>query len=153
LTVVAGFFWWLKQNKKPSAPLATAVPDLKPYEIALAELDQLLSRKLLESGQIQEHYFILSEIFRRYLGTLLSIPALDWTTEEIGKYVSSRGALKSDTRQTILALLPATDQIKFAKAPVELKTALNHVDAVRKFIRSTTPELTYKFLVKSPTAA
>ena len=153
LAVVAGFFWWFKQTKKTSAPVGTFVPGLKPHEIALAELDRLLARKLLESGQFQEHYFVLSEIIRRYLGTLLSIPALDWTTEEIGEYISSHGTLKSDIRQTILALLPATDQVKFAKAPVELQTALNHIEAVRDFIRSTTPEITSKFQVKSPTAA
>ena len=150
LAAVAGFFWWLKQKNKPSAPIAFSDPELKPHEIALAELDQLLARKLLEEGQFQEHYFILSEIFRRYLGALLSIPALDWTTEEIGEYMSKRGAIKSDTRQTILALLPATDQVKFAKAPVEIETALNHIEAVRVFIRSTTPELTSKFQVKTP---
>jgi hypothetical protein len=153
LAAVAGFFWWISQKKKTSAPVSAPVPDLKSHEIALGELDRLLAKKLLESGQFQEHYFELSEIFRRYLGTLLSIPALDWTTEEIGEYVSSRGTIKSDTRQTILALLPATDQVKFAKAPVGFQTALNHVEAVRDFIRSTTPEITSKFQVKSPTAA
>ncbi|MEE8260702.1 MAG: hypothetical protein V3R14_06835 [Nitrospinaceae bacterium] len=153
LAVVAGFIWWFKQTKKTSAPVATLVPGLKPHEIALAELDRLLARKLLDSGQFQEHYFELSEIFRRYLGTLLSIPALDWTTEEIGEYVSSHSATNPDMRQTILALLPATDQVKFAKAPVELQTALNHVEAVRSFIRTTTPEITSKFQVKPQEAA
>jgi hypothetical protein len=153
LSAVAGFFWWVNQKKNSHSPAPAPVPDLKPHEIALNELDQLLAKKLIETGQLQEHYFELSEIFRRYLGTLLSIPALDWTTEEIGEYVSNHGTIKSDTRQTIRALLPATDQVKFAKAPVELQTALNHVEAVRKFIRSTTPEVTSKFQVKSPTAA
>lgn len=150
LAAVAGFFWWFKQTKKTSAPTTTPVPVLKPHEIALAELDRLLAQKLIENGQPQEHYFVLSEIFRRYLGTLLSIPALDWTTEEIGEYVSTHSELETGTRQTILALLPATDQVKFAKAPVELQTALNHVDAMRDFIRTTTPELTSKFQVKTP---
>jgi hypothetical protein len=153
LTAIAGLFWWLRQKKNTSAPGTTLIPDLKPHEVALAEIDQLLAKKLLEKGQPQEHYFELSEIFRRYLGTLLSIPALDWTSEEISAYVSSHSSIKTDTRQTILALLPATDQIKFAKAPVELQTALNHVEAVRTFIRNTTPEITSKFQVKSPTAA
>jgi hypothetical protein len=153
LVAIVGFLWWFKQTKKTRTPVSSPAPVLRPHEIALAELDRLQARKLLENGQFQEHYFMLSEIFRRYLGSLLSIPALDWTTEEIGEYVSSHGQLKTSTRQTILALLPATDQVKFAKAPVELQTALNHVEAVRDFIRTTTPEITSKFQVKSPTAA
>jgi len=153
LTAIAGFFWWLRQKKNTPAPATTHTPELKSHEIALAEIDQLLAKKLLEKGQPQEHYFELSEIFRSYLGSLLSIPALDWTSEEISAYVSSHSAIKTETRQIILALLPATDQIKFAKAPVELQTALNHVESVRTFIRNTTPEITSKYQVKSPTTA
>ena len=151
MAAVAGLFWRLKQTKKASSPsVAAPTPDLKPHEIALAELNRLLDRKLLESGQFQEHYFELSEIFRRYLGMLLSIPALDWTTEEIGEHVSRSSQLDANVKQGLLVLLPATDRIKFAKAPVELQTALNHVDAVRNFIRDTTPEMTSRFQVKSP---
>jgi hypothetical protein len=61
--------------------------------------------------------------------------------------------MDADTQQTILSLLPATDQVKFAKAPVELQTALDHIEAIRDFIRDTTPEMTSKFQVKSPMTA
>ena len=150
LALAGWLFRKLKQTKKTRAPIPTAAPGLKPHETAFAELDQLLARKLIEKGQFQEHYFELSEIFRRYLGSLLSIPALDWTTEEIGAHISRYGKMDTGTKQTILSLLPATDQIKFAKAPVELQTAFNHVEAVRYCVRSTTPEMTSKFQVKSP---
>jgi len=150
---LAGLFWWLSRREKPPAPKVPRVPDLKAYEVALAELDQLVARHLLENGQFREHYFELSEIFRRYLGTLLSIPALDWTTEEIGDYVTDHGSMAPGQRQILLALLPATDQIKFAQAPVALDTAHHHVEAVRNFIRSTTPEITSKYQVKPTTAA
>ncbi len=153
LAAVAGFFWWFKQTKKTSAPVSIPAPDLKPHEIALTELEQLMARKLIEEGHFREHYFELSEIFRRYLGSLLSIPALDWTTEEIGAYVSRYSDLNTDSKQAIFSLLPATDQIKFAKARVELQTALHHVEAIRDVIRVTTPEMTSKFQVKSPVTA
>ena len=137
LLAVFGFYKWTRPRKKVPAPVSA--PDLKLHDIAMAELDQLLAKKLLDSGRFREHYFELSEIFRRYLGALLSIPALDWTTEEIRDYLSGRGAKDPGLRRTILALLPATDRVKFAKAPVELQTALNHVATVRRFIRETTP--------------
>ena len=147
----AGLYGWFLKNKKGPAP-AVRIPELKPHAIALAELDHLLARKLLERGDFREHYFELSEIFRRYLGALLSIPALDWTTEEIRDYLSRHRNTDAELQRTILALLPATDQVKFAKAPVELQTAFNHVEVVRGFIRTTTPEITSKFQVKSPRA-
>jgi hypothetical protein len=150
LVVITWLIWRLKQTKQIRVPMTAPLPGLKPHETALAALDRLLERKLIESGQFQEHYFELSEIFRRYLGTLLSIPALDWTTEEIAGHVSRYGTMDTNTQQTVLLLLPATDQVKFAKAPVEPQTAFNHVGVVRNFIRATTPEMTSKFQVKSP---
>lgn len=150
LAAITWFIWQLKRTQRTHVPKAAPLPGLKHHETALSELDRLLERKLIESGQFQEHYFELSEIFRRYLGTLLSIPALDWTTEEIAAHVSRSGSMKTDTQQTVLSLLPATDQIKFAKAAVEPQTAFNHVESVRNFIRDTTPEMTSKFQVKSP---
>ena len=153
LAGLGAILWRARQTKQTPFPVPVPLPSLKPHETALAELNRLVSRKLIESGHFREHYFELSEIFRRYLGNLLSIPALDWTTEEIGAYVSRTGEMDADTQQTILALLPATDQIKFAKAPVELRTAFNHIEAVRDFIRATTPEMTSKFQVKSPMMA
>ena len=150
LAVITWLIRQLKRTQRTHTPKSAPLPELKPHETALAELDRLMERKLIESGQFQEHYFELSEIFRRYLGMLLSIPALDWTTEEIGAHVSRSGSMETDTRHTILTLLPATDQIKFAKAPVEPQTAINHVESVRNFIRDTTPEMTSKFQVKSP---
>ena len=154
ILVIFGILLWKIGRSGKSAP-ATPVPtpNLKPHETALAELNQLMDRKLIESGQFREHYFELSEIFRRYLGSLLSIPALDWTTEEIGDFILHSVQLNPEKQQTVLTLLQSTDQIKFAKAPVELQTALQHVEAIRDFIRNTTPEMTSKFQVKTPMTA
>lgn len=151
LATIGGFLWWIKRTKKTVTPAPTTfIPDLKPHETALAELEQLVDRKLIESGHFREHYFELSEIFRCYLSARFSIPALDWTTEEIAAYVSHDGKINTDTRQVILSLLPATDRIKFAKASVDSQTAFHHVEAVRDIIRDTTPEMTSKFQVKTP---
>ena len=150
LTTVVWLIWQLKRSKTTHSPASSSLPDPKPHETALAELERLLARKLIETRQIQEHYFELSEIFRRYLGSLLSIPALDWTTEEIGAYIFRSSKMNTDVQQTILSLLPVMDQIKFAKAPVDLETAFKDIETIRGIIRATTPELTSKFQVKSP---
>ena len=152
LLIAAGLYWWFLPRKKSPAA-AARIPDIKPHEIALAELDQLLARKLLASGRFREHYFELSEIFRRYLGALWSIPALDWTTEEIHDYLSRHRDTDPELQRTILALLPETDQVKFAKATVALNTAYRHVDSVREFIRITTPKEKPEIQETTPTAA
>lgn len=150
--VVGFFFWWIQRRKSSPAP-AAPVPDLKPHEVALADLERLVARQWIESERFREHYFELSEIFRRYLGTFLSIPALDWTSEEIAAFMARQPAIDSGVKQTILTLLPATDQVKFAQAPVDPQTALHHVEAVRDFIiQSVTPKIKSKYQIKSETA-
>ena len=153
LGIIGLFFWWVQNRKPISRSTVVSAPDLTPQEIALAEIDRLTARKLIESGQVQEHYFELSEIFRRYLGAWLHIPALDWTTEEIVDYVSRARGPEPEQAQAIRTLLPAADQIKFAKALVDSQTASSHISAVRDFIDHTTPKSTSKYQIKRETAA
>ena len=153
LAVFTLIFRRMKQTQKPVPAVPTSTSKLKPHEAALTELNQLLNKKLIENGQFREHYFEFSEIFRRYLGSLLSISALDWTTEEISSFISRSSQLNPETRQMVLTLLRATDLVKFAKTPVEFETAFQHVEAVRDFVRNTTPEMTSKFQVKTPVTA
>ena len=117
LAAVGGFFL-VGQATEKTCRTGVRFPSqiLNPMKPRLAELERLLARKLIENGQFREHYFELSEIFRRYLGSLLSIPALDWTTEEIGAYVSRYGKMDASTQKTILSLLPATDRSQICES-------------------------------------
>ncbi|OGW14724.1 MAG: hypothetical protein A3K09_07110, partial [Nitrospinae bacterium RIFCSPLOWO2_12_FULL_47_7] len=71
LAVVAALSVWFWKLRKPTVHARRA---LSPCEQALHELELLKTRQLLEHGRTQEHYFELSEIFRRYIGAIYSFP-------------------------------------------------------------------------------
>jgi hypothetical protein len=101
----------------------------------MRELDALRAQGLLEAGQIQDYFFGLSEIFRRYLVGRYDFPALDWTTEEITSHLHNVKELDSLRKEQLLTILRNTDQVKFAKAHVHQDD--KQTQSVIQFIHST----------------
>ena len=71
------YFYRIRQRKN------TAPPARPAHEVALEDIDQLRKEELIKKGVYQEHYFRLSEIFRRYLERRFRFQAIEQTTEEI----------------------------------------------------------------------
>ena len=136
LTLLYLLWKYRKQKHEPSAPKPL---DLPPHEIALKELDALKRRELLESGSAREHFFELSEIFRRYLGERYHFPALDWTTEEITAKFDALPELEPEARKEAVRILMKSDLIKFAK--VEAAPGSDEIEPVRTLIESTREHL------------
>ncbi len=62
MLIGGGIYFYRARRGKNTAP-----PARPPHEVALEEIDQLRKEELIKKGVYQEHYFRLSEIFRRYL--------------------------------------------------------------------------------------
>lgn len=136
ILIIFGILLWKLRRKKAFHPAPQQI--LPPHEQAFLELDALKSRQLLEQGKIQEHYFELSEIFRRYLGARYGFPSLDWTTEEIHSKLSRLHDLNNLLLEQASSILIKTDKIKFAKAYVDSATSQEILNSVVQFIQATT---------------
>ncbi len=120
-------------------------PQFKPIKLipchvlALQELETLKKKNLLTQGEVREYHFELSDIFRKYLGTRYSFPALDRTRQEIfdclGKNVEMNGYLKS----AIESILEETDKVKFAKVAPSIQESNETLESVVEFVKSTIP--------------
>lgn len=135
ILIVFGIMLWKLRRKKTSHPVPRRI--LPPHEQAILELETLKSRQLLEQGKIQEHYFELSEIFRRYLGARYGFPSLDWTTEEIHSKLSGLRELNNPLLDQANSILKKADKIKFAKAHVDSATSGEILNSVVQFIHAT----------------
>jgi len=93
----------------------TAPPSRPAHEVALEEIDQLQKEELIKKGVYQEHYFRLSEIFRRYLERRFRFQAIEQTTEEIVPELNSLKGIDEKTKGTAQQFLRQTDLVKFAK--------------------------------------
>ena len=127
---------WPKKNVEASSNIKPEI-SLSPDELALNNLKLLLSKELIQKGHFREFYFELSDIFRRYLGSRYSFPAIDWTTEEISTWLQSCRQLEEGSRQKALAILNDTDQVKFAKGETNADTCMVNVHSIEDFINQT----------------
>jgi hypothetical protein len=131
-----GYLLWKKWQKKS---VAKSEPDfsLTAEEKAMEELKQLQSHDWMKLGRISDHFFELSEIFRRYLENRYDFPAQEWTTEEITTYFKNFTALNESQKLQTRTLLVEIDKVKFAKAQAHN----DPIDSVIRFIKEASPVL------------
>jgi hypothetical protein len=110
---VAGWFIWQKYRKR--APLVPSMPGRDPFELAEADLRDLLSRGLLENGLAKKFYIFLSEIVKRILESGYAIHTSERTTSEIIDSLCRRPGLQMEQIERIESFLLRCDVVKFAK--------------------------------------
>ena len=132
------YFIWKKWQKK-SDPKSELLTLLTAEQKALKELQELESRELMKQGRIRDHFFELSEIFRRYLENRYQFPAQEWTTEEIISHFKGFSDLNEKQKLQARNILTESDKVKFAKAEVE--TNYNPIEPVIHFIKEATPPI------------
>ena len=137
LLALAYFIWknWQKKADEKLEPLTLLTAEQK----ALKELQELKSRELMKLGRIREHFFELSEIFRRYMENRYRFPAQEWTTEEIISHFKGLSDLNEKQKLQARTILTESDKVKFAKAEVEMN--YDPIEPVIHFIKETTPPI------------
>lgn len=86
-----------------------------PHTVAYRELNELIKQNLIKDGKYKEHYFILSEILRKYFEMRFSIPAQDRTSEELLPLVASSDLIMDEVKSIFRRFLNDSDIVKFAK--------------------------------------
>ena len=137
LLALAYFIWknWQKKADEKLEPLTLLTAEQK----ALKELQKLKSRELMKHGLIREHFFELSEIFRRYMENRYRFPAQEWTTEEIISHFKGLSDLNEKQKLQARTILTESDKVKFAKAGVEMN--YDPIEPVIHFIKEATPPI------------
>jgi hypothetical protein len=130
------YFLWCKCKSRPfSLNLPPPIPELTAEQLALEELESLKNKEWLKIGRTQEHFFELSEIFRRYLEKRYHFPAREWTTEEITAHFKYFPSLSDNLKLKARYILTQTDRVKFAKA----EQAADKMSSIINFIEEARP--------------
>ena len=137
LLALAYFIWknWQKKSDPKPEPLTLLTAEQK----ALKELQELENRELMKLGRIRDHFFELSEIFRRYLENRYQFPAQEWTTEEIISHFKGFSDLNEKQKLQARNILTESDKVKFAKAEIEKN--YDPIESVIHFIKEATPPI------------
>jgi hypothetical protein len=93
---------------------------------------------LWQSGEVQEHYTLLTAILREYLERRFGIHAMEQTSDEILAQLQLK-QLSEILLQDTHDLLQVADLIKFAKADPGVDMHAAAIERVRSFVQQTIP--------------
>lgn len=135
LLLIGGIYLYRTRYIKSKVP-----PPRPAHEVALEELDRLQKEGLIARGIYKEHYFKVSDIFRRYLENRFHFHAVEKTTEEILPELYNLEECDQTVKGSAKKFLHHTDLVKFAKyIPNTEEVDREHQEAVN-FINTTKEE-------------
>lgn len=123
LVLLAGFLaggatlFYLRWRRRPRGAASEArdvSPQLSPEEQAYRELEEIARRDLLSQGRLKEHYTLVSETVRRYVGRRFQIYTLERTTTEVLLELDPL-LDNAELFRVISTFLRDCDAVKFAK--------------------------------------
>jgi hypothetical protein len=126
--------WW-KRRPKPVIP---PPPPRPPWEIALAQLEEVRRGTMIEEQKLGEHVDRVSDIVRQYLGARFGFDGLEATSREVRRAVRNVKPTLPVLAE-IDRLLDESDLVKFARvtpAPDDCRVLLELGEAI---VRATMP--------------
>ncbi len=142
--------WWVRRvlrrrrrevlARLPEAVLRSA------HDEALARLDELESSDALDAEDRKPVYLVMSEILREYIGRRFGFPALDLTTFEIRRELTTRPGGPA-AAELVSGWLERADLVKFAGYEASADEARQALYDARIFIDRT------RAVAESPAAA
>jgi hypothetical protein len=118
-----------------------APPPPPPHVVALAALEALRARALVEQGAFKEFYSTLSDVVRRYLEDRFHVRAPEMTTEEFLVATARDGRLAPAHRRLLGEFLGESDLVKFARHVPTIADSERAFEAARRFVADTSDRL------------
>ena len=132
ILVGLGAYQWHRKRRRPAM---AAEAGEAPHVRARREIEKLTTAGYFEKGLVKKHYFVFSEILRRYLEAIRHFPAFEYTTEEIAQHI------RSEQDRRLLPLLQRADLVKFADEVPTPARKEEDIQAALAYIRETGPAL------------
>jgi hypothetical protein len=130
-------FTYVIMRKRRQAKTAGVRQITPPHELAFEELEQLVSERLLEKGEIKLFYQRISDILRRYIENRFSINAPEQTTEEFLNGLDSRRDFPGKYHLLLKNFLTHCDLVKFAEHQPASEDILKTFESCKEFISGT----------------
>jgi hypothetical protein len=126
------------QRRRAGQPrVARKAAPLPPHVWALAELDILMSEGLLERGRVQEFYYRINAIVRRYIEMRFDLMAGEQTSEEFIRELARSPRLVDGHKEVLRHFVSACDPVKYARYQPD-KAEIDWVrTAAREFVIQT----------------
>lgn len=128
--------WWRRRRGELAVRLPTAMRII-PHEWALAELEKLAAEDLIAKGRIQEFYYRINALLRRYIELRFGLMAGEQTSEEFIRALQYSAMFDEHHKQVLQRFVSACDPVKYARH----RPAADEIDWVqataREFVLET----------------
>lgn len=129
LALIAVLIWlWIRSRKKQPVTAVTTTEKRSALQEALEKLRQLQQENLPAKGEWKKYYSVLSEIVKTYSSKRFTLPALQYTTDELLVQLAS-GASR-ETLGKLAESLRIADAVKFAKYQPEAEQATKDIHTI-----------------------
>jgi hypothetical protein len=143
LGVVAAMFaiamaarWWRRRREQAQRELPWA-RRLIAHEWALAELDKLAAENLVGRGLVQEFYYRINGLLRRYIELRFGLAAGEQTSEEFIRALQHAASFDPRHKEMLRRFVEACDPVKYARHRPE-RSEIDWVHATaREFVVET----------------
>lgn len=137
IAIAAGSIYFARKYRKTGKFITLPdKPQPKPWEVALARLEQLKSKNLWENGMEKEYFTQLTDILRDYLYDRFGINAMEMTSRQIMQTLADQTDVK-EKRGYVRKILDVADFVKFAKVrPLPEDNVAAYENAVN-FVKET----------------
>ncbi len=152
LIAIIVFAIYYYRKRKKGEPLFKKEIIRPAHEIALEELELLLSKSYIAEGNVKDFFFELSDILRHYLENRFFITAMEETTTEVLESIQEV-ELQDEAYEKLKEVLDLSDLVKFAKYQPEQQEIQRAVELAQEFINLTHLEFEPVELVKEEEAS
>lgn len=135
LLILAGVWLWFNRR---DLLMRFFAPPLKPHEEAIQALHRLEDSGLLAKGQVQEFYFRMSNIIKKYFHKRYGIKIFEETSTEILEKFEKMG-LPEEQLKTIEEFFGLTDFVKFANIAPDPSEIQNDLKVAAAVVEKTKP--------------
>ena len=135
IAVLVGLFcgWFMGRRRVALAP----PPPIDPHAQALASLQALADRKLIEKGEAEPFYIELSAIVRHFIERRFGLKAPELTTEEFIREATDSGQLRPAHQDLVRQFLEQSDMVKFARFQPEPADMRAGFEAAERLVNET----------------
>jgi hypothetical protein len=130
--------WWRRREAVGEAvPVAARVP---AHVWALQQLDKLAAENLIHRGLIQEYYYRINGLLRRYIELRFGLMAGEQTSEEFLRALGHSGFFNQKLKVMLHEFVQACDPVKYARHRPEAEEISWVQASARDFVMQTASE-------------
>ncbi len=114
VAIALGARWWRRRGKEQAVKLQMA-RRIIPHQWALAELEKLAAEDLIGKGRIQEFYYRINALLRRYIELRFGLMAGEQTSEEFIRTLQFSAMFDAHHKEVLQRFVSACDPVKYAR--------------------------------------